>query len=187
GRQFVREFDPGVAPLLNFAMTTNATIVRPDTVEGLRRFNSLLIIISLDGANHDVYDRIRVNASFTDVERNIRVLQDLVASRPRTEVTSFGLCMSVMKSNITHLSDFIRWAAQQGLLFSLHPVLSLPVRESLVSFSDPTREMAHWREALDEAWRVVRTIDTPVLPEMWRHMQQIKGTAERSGWHYLRA
>src|SRR5262249_53580000 len=52
---------------------------------------------------------------------------------------------------------------------------------------DPEREMAHWREALDEAWSVLRTIDTPRLPAMWRHMQQIKGTAARSSWPYLHA
>jgi hypothetical protein len=186
-RNFLREFDPAAAPLLNFAMTTNATIVRPEIIEGLKRFKSLHIIVSLDGANAEVYEHIRVNASFSEVESNIHTLKALVNSRPHTDVTTFGLCMSVMKSNITHLPEFLRWAAYNGLLFSLHPVISLPVRESLVSFSDPVREMAHWREALNEAWRVVRTIDTPMLPDMWRYMQRIDEGDARSGWPHLEA
>ena len=63
-RKFIAEFDPETTPLLNFAMTTNATVVKPEVLDGLKHFKSLHIIVSLDGANSRVYDKIRVNGSF---------------------------------------------------------------------------------------------------------------------------
>ena len=81
-RKFIAEFDPETTPLLNFAMTTNATVVKPEVLDGLKHFKSLHIIVSLDGANSRVYDKIRVNGSFPAVEKNIRVLQDAVGGRP---------------------------------------------------------------------------------------------------------
>ena len=186
-RKFIAKFDPETTPLLNFAMTTNATVVKPEVLDGLKHFKSLHIIVSLDGANSRVYDKIRVNGSFTAVEKNIRVLQDAVGARPATAVTTFGLCMSVMKSNIEHLPEFVRWAAEQGLLFSIHPVLSLPLSELLVAFNDPEREMGGWRQALDEAREILRTIDTPALPELWRNVQKLKGRASRQSWPFFEA
>jgi hypothetical protein len=168
-------------------MTTNATVVKREVLEGLTRFKSLHIIVSLDGANSQVYDKIRVNGSFAAVERNIRILQDAVRARPRTAVTTFGLCMSVMKSNIKHLPEFVRWAADQGLLFSIHPVLSLPLSESLVAFNDPERDMSGWREALDEARETLRTIDNPALPELWKAVQHLEGRASRQAWPFFQA
>ena len=64
-------------------MTTNATIVKPEVLDGLKHFKSLHIIVSLDGANSRVYDRSG-EWSFAAVEKNIRVLRDVVgAPRPR--------------------------------------------------------------------------------------------------------
>lgn len=186
-RRFVAEFDRRQAPLLNYAMTTNATVVRPEILRGLEKFRSLHVIVSMDGANAEVYERIRVNGSFAEVERNIARLQAAVRGRPRTAVTTFGLCMSVMKSNIAHLPDFVRWAAARGLPFSIHPVLKMPLRESLVSFNDPAREMAGWREALDEARRLVREIEAPELPEVWRATQRLRGRAARDAWPFFGA
>ncbi|MGE0257577.1 MAG: radical SAM protein [Alphaproteobacteria bacterium] len=186
-RRFIGEFNPAKAPLLNFAMTTNATVVKREVLEGLKRFKSLHIIVSLDGANARVYDKIRVNGSFAEVEKNIRILQDAVGARPKTAVTTFGLCMSVMKSNIRHLPEFVRWAAEQGLLFSIHPVLSLPLSESLVAFNDPARDMDGWREALDEAREILRTVDTPALPELWRAVQRLEGRQSRHAWPFFQA
>ena len=90
-------------------------------LDSLKHFKSLHIIVSLDGANSRVYDKIRVNGSFPVVEKNIRVLQDAVGGRPATAVTTFSLSVSVMKSNIEHLAEFVRWAAEQGLLFPFIP------------------------------------------------------------------
>ncbi len=186
-RRFISEFDPVQAPLLNFAMTTNATIVQPEVIDGLKRFKSLCVVVSLDGANDAVYEKVRVNGSFRSVEANIPILRETVASRSQTGVTFFGLCMSVMKSNITHLPDYVRWAAKHGLVFSIHPVLIMPLTESLASFNDPEREMRGWREALSEARHILRTIETPVLPPQWRAAQQITGPDARQAWPYFQA
>ena len=70
-----------------------------------------------------------MNGSFRSVEANIPILRETVASRSQTGVTFFGLCMSVMKSNITHLPDYVRWAAKHDLIFSIHPVLIMPLTE----------------------------------------------------------
>jgi len=185
-RKFIAQFDIEKAPLLNFAMTTNATVLKPEVLEGLKKFKSLHIIVSMDGASPEVYDKIRVNGDFKEVEQNIRTLKALVESRPKTSVSTFGLCMSVMKSNITHLPDFVRWAAKEGVTFSVHPVLSLPLTESLAAVNDH-REISGWRKALDEARYLISTVESDCLPQLWRDTQKVRGQASRAAWPYLDA
>ena len=66
-------------------------------------------------------------------------------------------------------------------------MLSLPLSESLVAFNDPEREMRGRREALDEAREILRTIDTPASPELWRNVQKLKGRASRQSWPFFEA
>lgn len=185
-RKFIAEFDIEKAPLLNFGMTTNATVLKRDVLEGLKKFKSLHIIVSMDGASPEIYNKIRINGDFREVEQNIRTLKKLVDSRPKSTVSTFGLCMSVMKSNINHMPDFIRWAAREGLTFSIHPVLSLPLTESLAAINDP-QVVPEWRSSLDEARRLISNIESDTLPDLWRAVQRIKGRAAWSTWPYLGA
>lgn len=185
-RKFISNFKIEKAPLLNFAMTTNATIIIPEVLEGLKKFNSLHIIVSMDGANTEYYNKIRVNGDFETVRKNIFILKDLVESRPANSVSTFGMCMSLMKSNINHLPDFIKWAAEEGLSFSVHPVLSLPFTESLSAISNP-RDVMGWRESLNDAQDIILSIEGESLPQIWRNAQKVRRIDAGKVWPFLNA
>jgi radical SAM protein with 4Fe4S-binding SPASM domain len=150
-RRFLRDFDPSTNPYLEFAVTTNASCITGETVEQLRKFASLRLNVSMDGGSPAVFERVRVNADFEVVRDGIRRLRS-VAREKAPETDSFcGLSMCVMKSTIHDTANLIRFAAAEGLTWSLSPVIGAPVDESLVSFNRPRTEMSGWRTALRNA------------------------------------
>jgi hypothetical protein len=47
--------------------------------------------------------------------------------------------------------------------------------------------MHGWRDSLDKARELLRTIDTPALPELWRAVQKLNGRASRQAWPFFQA
>jgi radical SAM protein with 4Fe4S-binding SPASM domain len=148
-RHFLASFDHRRNPYLDFATTTNATIVTDEVLDGLARFKKLTLNVSLDGTG-EVFERVRIGARFAEVQANIRRLKRAVEQAPSAQ-SSFGVSMCVMKSNIRDLPNFVRFCAREGLPFGMSPVISAPPDESLCCFNDPAREMEGWERAIDEA------------------------------------
>jgi radical SAM protein with 4Fe4S-binding SPASM domain len=147
--EFLTNFDLTKNPYLDFGTSTNATIVTDRIVDGLSRFKHLTINISLDGIGA-VYERVRIGAIFREVHRNISKLKAVVDTKIGSR-SSIGCTMSVMKSNILDLVNFIRFCQAEELRFSISPVITMPPDESLCCFNDPSREMRGWADAIEEA------------------------------------
>lgn len=145
-RDFLKTFDPATNPYLCFSTCTSGTILPKDVLDGLKRFKSVNINISVDGTG-PVYERVRIGAIWDDLQKNIAALKDIVGEN---EESAIGVSMSVMRSNIHDLPNFIRWAADERLLFGIIPVTT-PLTESLISYADGENDVAGWRAALDEA------------------------------------
>jgi radical SAM protein with 4Fe4S-binding SPASM domain len=147
--EFLAKFDLTKNPYLDFATSTNATIVTDKILAGLSRFKRLTINISLDGTE-EVYESVRVGAEFSEVRANIRRLKAVV-ERAASSSSIIGVSMCVMKSNICDLPNFIRFCAEEGLCFGMSPVITMPPDESLRCFNDPASEMKGWSAAIAEA------------------------------------
>jgi radical SAM protein with 4Fe4S-binding SPASM domain len=149
-RKFLDRFDLSLNPYLDFATSTNATVISDRVLAGLARFKKLTINISLDGTGA-VYERVRVGARFDQVASNIRKLKAVVLNA-RSDRSSVGVSMCVMKSSILDLPNFIRFARDEILACGFSPVISMPPDENLRCFNDdPASEMTGWAAAIDEA------------------------------------
>jgi len=164
-----------------FRNTTNATDRQqcPISVRGSPALQSHQLdhLASTRGANHDLLTTTyRVNASVCRRGAHIRSLQ---VSWPPNPHGSHDLrsCAVGMKSHITHLPELIITGHLiKDCSFHCIPVLSLPVRESLV-VSLGTRHVDGLTGARlgTKAWRVsFRQRSIRRCCRMWRHRQQIK-------------
>jgi radical SAM protein with 4Fe4S-binding SPASM domain len=158
-REFLSTFELLKNPYLDFGASTNATIVTEKILAGLSRFKHLTINVSLDGTG-EIYERVRVGARFAEVRDNIRRLKSAVAGKSAR--STIGCTMSVMKSNIVDLPNFVRFCIAEDLRFGASPVTTMPPDESLCCFNDPAREMRGWAEAIAET-RILAPALIPTL------------------------
>ena len=167
--KFLNEFDLNQNKYLDFATSTNATILSDKVAAGLQRFKKLTINVSMDGTGA-AYERVRVGAKFVHVRDNIRKLRKIVGSTTSTN-SALGVSMCVMKSNILDLPNFIRFCTEDGLAFGLTPVTMLPPVESLRHFRDGAIETQGWLQALEEAEQLVHSLYLP-------HMAKLRNAPE---------
>ena len=149
-RNFLRDFDRENNQFLCFSTCTSATVVPEDIFDNLKKFKSVNINVSVDGTG-SVYERVRVRGKWDRLMANILRLQDIVAGNNGSAI---GISMSVMRSNIDDLPNFIRFVADLGVLFSIIPVTT-PLSESLSSFSNIHRQTDGWRASFEESRRLV--------------------------------
>ena len=148
-KDFLQSFDVLENPYLDFGVTTNGTLISDNVLEGLERFKSLTINISVD-ATGKTLELVRQGLSWPVLVGNIRKLKKLVSKKGGR--SSIGVTACVQKSTILDLPNFVRFCIAEGLNFGLSPVITMPPDQSLLSFnSHPQEEMRGWKEALNEA------------------------------------
>jgi molybdenum cofactor biosynthesis enzyme MoaA len=145
-REFIQNADISLNPYLEFSTTTNASVVTDEILAGLRRFNSIVINVSFDGATKEVYETIRKNGEFERIVDNIDKFIVLTMEKGLPSYTAVS--MSVMKANITNIPRLIEVAAEKGIGFNLSPVVTMPVDQSLNCFNNPLLETKGWKEAI---------------------------------------
>lgn len=126
GEPLATDFDVVVESALRHGvkidLVTNGTLLTPQRYaawsEALNSVN-----VSLDSHVPEVYESIRVGARFAQVEAHLRGIQAVRAEHPDGVVV--GLSAVVMRSNLPHLPDFVRYAARLGL----DAVLFQPLRQ----------------------------------------------------------
>jgi len=126
GEPLATDFDVVVERALRHGvkidLVTNGTLLTPQRYsawsEALNSVN-----VSLDCHVPEIYERIRVGARFAQVEANLAGIQAARARRPDGVVV--GLSAVVMRSNLPHLPDFVRYAARLGM----DAVLFQPLRQ----------------------------------------------------------
>ena len=160
-RQFLNDFEHDKNPYLDFATTTNGTLISSEIEEGLAKFKKVTLNVSLDGTDR-VFEAIRAGANFAKVKENIRKLRRIV-DLSTSPLSTMGVTMCVMKSNIKDLPNLIRFASEEEITYGLNPVRKQPPDESLACFNDPEQETQGWHEAYDEARQVARDVYYPIL------------------------
>jgi pyruvate-formate lyase-activating enzyme len=145
-REFLQQADISINPYLEFGTTTNASVVTDEILAGLRRFNSVVISVSFDGATKEVYETIRKNGEFERIIENIDKFIALTKEKGSPSYTAIS--MSVMKANITNIPRLIEFAAQKEIGFGLSPVVTTPADQTITCFNNPLLEIRGWMEAI---------------------------------------
>jgi radical SAM protein with 4Fe4S-binding SPASM domain len=99
----------GVAVSVN----TNLTLLTPAKAERAATCGLEAIYVSVDGATAETYERIRVDARFDRLERNVLRLLEALArhgSTTRVQVTAVA-----MRDNLDELADLVALTARWGL------------------------------------------------------------------------
>jgi radical SAM protein with 4Fe4S-binding SPASM domain len=107
--RFFAMVDYAVAREIAVTVTTNLTLVTEANAERCAASGMARMYVSVDGATAPTYERIRVGARFTRLERNVRRLVDAIARRgegPRVELTAVA-----MRENLDELADLVALAA----------------------------------------------------------------------------
>ena len=146
-RRFLSSEARLINPYMRFSTTTNATVLRDDVFEGISSFRRIAIIISLDGASRDVFEKIRMPARWEVFIENARRLRELCASQAQF----FSFNISTMKANLHELADFVDFCSDFESPYNYQPVVSYPAEQSLRCFNNPLVQMQNWRYAIDSA------------------------------------
>ncbi|MEC7241815.1 MAG: SPASM domain-containing protein [Myxococcota bacterium] len=95
-------------------LNTNATLIKDsDLVRRILRQASVLKI-SMDGLG-DVYESIRVGASFETVRNNVALLVRLRSELPRDQRPRLAICMVLMRRNLHQLTGMVDFAQDIGV------------------------------------------------------------------------
>lgn len=187
--EFIRNTNISENPYLEFATTTNASVVTDEILSALRRFNSIIINVSFDAATKELYESIRKKGEFENVVNNIDKFITLTTEKGTPSFTSIS--MSVMKANITNIPDLIEFAAQREISFGLSPVVSLPADQILNCFNNPLLEMRGWKEAISNGRSVFEKLFVKRLGKLSEETKNIyrnsfNALESRIPWHTLK-
>jgi len=92
---------------------TNGTILTPRNIERVVRAGVESIVISIDAANPELFQKIRRRARLDKIVENIRLLNETKKRLNRKEPT-LGLEFVAMRQNIHELPDVVKMAADLG-------------------------------------------------------------------------
>ncbi len=105
--------DHAAARGVEVSVNTNLTVLTPRQAERAASGGLAAIFVSVDGARAETYERIRVDARFDRLERNVARLLGAIARRgrgPRVELTAVA-----MRDNLDELADLVTLAARWGV------------------------------------------------------------------------
>ena len=123
---------------------TNGTFLNSRIKDYLERGN-FQIGVSLDSLKKEVYEGIRVHASFDKVLSNIDYFSDYCRKRKQ----KFVLAMCVMRENWRELPDFVNFANTKDAVVNFHKVW-FPVENALHNLSaDKLKEIYEYLSARD--------------------------------------
>ena len=116
GEPLMVDFDFIVEHALHYGVkidvVTNGVLLTPERYGQARgAFDHLNV--SFDCHVPEVYERIRCGSSFRRMEENLKGIRDLRALEKDDVI--YSLSAVVMRSNLPHLSDFVRFAAEMGV------------------------------------------------------------------------
>jgi radical SAM protein with 4Fe4S-binding SPASM domain len=102
-----------VARGVRVSVNTNLTLLTPAKAERAATCGLAAIYVSVDGATAETYERIRVDARFAILERNVARLRDALArhgSPTRVQITAVA-----MRDNLEELAEIVALTARWGL------------------------------------------------------------------------
>jgi sulfatase maturation enzyme AslB (radical SAM superfamily) len=103
-RKFLQSLSSASYPLLKIELFTNGTLFTPKLWESIRHNRYDSIIVSIDAASKDTYEKIRRNGNWDILRRNLEFISEL---RRQNVFQSFSINFIVMKSNYQEMKAFV--------------------------------------------------------------------------------
>jgi len=94
------------------SVVTNFQTITEEQIKYLAQITNLKLIISIDGSEKEIYEKIRVGSSFNKLIENIKILNKYI-SKYRTNISKH-INFVVLKGNIKNIVDMISVADKYG-------------------------------------------------------------------------
>ncbi|MFN3555783.1 MAG: radical SAM protein [Bacteroidales bacterium] len=136
---------------------TNGTYLNDHIVEKLKKYKSMWMQISIDGAEKEVYEKVRRKGNWDVVDRNIRQIvkqsRELNASGYNW---SISLSYVVMASNLKDLPNAIAYATGLNIPIGFYPVKGFHLLdENIFVYSKVRNFNSDWRSILDKSYELL--------------------------------
>lgn len=145
-----------VAPDCHISFNSNATYFTEEACEKLVGFRVNEIVVSMDGATAETYNKIRVRSDFDKVVENIR---RLVRARGSAPLPVLGFLLVAAKNNVHEMAQLVELAHTLGL----------------------QKVMINGLEPYEEANRFMATYSERPDPSIARHFEEAEALAKRHG------
>lgn len=135
------------------SLITNASLLNDELIDELSKMKFYSILISIDSAVKETYEKIRRGGKYDQVVRNIRLLREKFKGKD----TIFLLNMVIMRSNIEELREMVDFAEGVGVdsLGFMNMVIRFDNEDLMNESLDPI--MDHAFKRLDDAAEYVIT------------------------------
>jgi radical SAM protein with 4Fe4S-binding SPASM domain len=94
-------------------LNTNGLLLRECIIEAMIGHRFSFLLVSVDAATAETYERIRIGGSFTRLRDNLELLRACKA-RHGADLPRLGLGFVIMRQNMAELPDFVEMAADLG-------------------------------------------------------------------------
>ncbi|MFN8790407.1 MAG: twitch domain-containing radical SAM protein [Bdellovibrionales bacterium] len=130
-------------------ITTNATIMNERVKNVLQRVKPLLVL-SIDSMRKETYEKIRVNAKYDQVQKNLEIFLDYARKGGRT----IDLAVCPMTMNWEEIPSLFNWGTKETVQVNLNTVVS-PHELSLRSLPrEKLREIAQYYKSTSlKTWK----------------------------------
>jgi hypothetical protein len=160
--------DAGIAPTQSVHINTNATIWNQRYIDTLTHFKYVGLDLSIDGLN-DHYDYIRYGETWSTIERNLDLYQDLVRGHSNIKM---HVCVTVCVFNILYLREIQQYFEQRGMVafFNMvHHPQHLNVRAMPDTVKQAVRQHLLSQDPNGQILSVLDFMDMPLdnQPEIW--------------------
>ena len=160
--------DAGIAPTQSLHINTNATIWNQRYIDTLTHFKYVGLDLSIDGLN-DHYDYIRYGETWSTIERNLDLYQDLVRGHSNIKM---HVCVTVCVFNILYLREIQQYFEQRGMVafFNMvHHPQHLNVRAMPDTVKQAVRQHLQSQDPNGQILSVLDFMDMPLdnQPEIW--------------------
>lgn len=108
---------------VSLTISTNGSVLNNRLIRLLKKFSKFYLMISIDAVG-DLYSTIRVNGSWSIVEKNVDILAQ--------NFKDITIVTTVQKDNINHLHQIYSWCQEKNLAWRAH-LLTRP-------------DYLHWRQ-----------------------------------------
>jgi radical SAM protein with 4Fe4S-binding SPASM domain len=146
----LRERVPG----LFLGFNTNGTLLDDEACQRLVKLRINEIVVSMDGARAETYNKIRIRSDFDKVTANIRRLVDARGNEPAPRL---GTLFVATRKNVEEVPEIVRLAASLGLtkvlINGIEPYTKETAELALYAKDPEPRFVALFEEAQQEAAR----------------------------------
>lgn len=153
--KFIDDYESQEGAWMGFV--TNASCLSDEMIERIKKFKRIGMLISIDGTEKEVFEKVRIRGKWEEVDANIhRVVQAANDLREHGYEWRIELAYVVMGSNLSNLAHAIEYAFSLRIPIDFNPVKGFHLfKENIFVYKDALAAAGNWRSYLEAAFNTL--------------------------------